>query len=79
MGVVPNYEALSGATQTGSNTFWVKATLQYARNSGNSQWLRHYMPALRAASAFCFNLIYMYPQNHLLLAPGSLMIDVFIR
>ena len=35
------------------------------------------MPTLRLSSSFCFNLI--NPQTHLLLAPGSLMIDVFIR
>ena len=35
------------------------------------------MPTLRAAAAFCFDLI--DPETHLLLAPGSLMIDVFIR
>ena len=35
------------------------------------------MPTLRAASAFCFDLI--SKENHLLLAPGSLMVDVFVR
>ena len=35
------------------------------------------MPTLRNASSYCFNLI--DPQRHLLKAPGSLMIDVFIR
>ena len=35
------------------------------------------MPTLRAAAAFCFDLI--NNDTHLLLAPGSLMIDVFIR
>jgi|EP01047_Picozoa_sp_COSAG01_P027643 neutral trehalase len=40
-------------------------------------WLKSYMPTLRAAAAFCFDLI--DSKNHLLLAPGSLMIDVFIR
>ena len=35
------------------------------------------MPTLRAAASFCFQLI--DPSTHLLLAPGSLMIDVFIR
>jgi hypothetical protein len=33
------------------------------------------MPTLRAAAAFCFDLI--NAENHLLLAPGSLMIDVY--
>eukprot|EP01052_Picozoa_sp_SAG31_P024703 SAG31_NODE_2119_length_6406_cov_2.443317_4_plen_146_part_00 len=40
-------------------------------------WLKAYMPTLRASSAFCFDLI--DDETHLLLAPGSLMIDVFIR
>ena len=40
-------------------------------------WLKGYMPTLRAAAAFCFDLI--DNDTHLLLAPGSLMIDVFIR
>ena len=77
VGDQPTFLALSGATQTGPNTFWVKSALQYARNSGNMAWLKAYIPTLRAASAFCFDLI--DPHNHLLLAPGSLMIDVFIR
>jgi hypothetical protein len=34
-------------------------------------------PTLRASSAFCFDLI--NKTNHLLLAPGSLMVDVFVR
>ena len=63
-----------GAAQTGPNTFWVKSALQYARNSGNMAWLKSYMPKLRQAAAFCFDLI--NKDNHLLLAPGSLMIDV---
>ena len=40
-------------------------------------WLKGYMATLRAAAAFCFDLI--DDDTHLLLAPGSLMIDVFIR
>lgn len=76
-GTTPTFLALSGATQTGPNTFWTKSALQYARNSGNMAWLKSYMPTLRAAAAFCFDLI--DKENHLLLAPGSLMIDVFIR
>ena len=77
VGTKPTFLALSGATQTGPNTFWTKSALQYARNSGNLPWLKNYMPTLRAAAAFCFDLI--DKQNHLLLAPGSLMVDVFIR
>lgn len=74
---VPTYTALSGATQTGPNTFWVKSALNYARHTGNTTWLHAYMPTLRHAANFCFNLI--DSQSHMLNAPGSLMIDVFIR
>ena len=35
VGDKPTFLALSGATQTGPNTFWVKSALQYARNSGH--------------------------------------------
>lgn len=76
---VPTYSALSGAEQTGPNTFWVKTALQYARVSGNTAWLQQYMPVLRHAATFCFNLIKLYKGYPLLDAPGSLMIDVFIR
>ena len=57
VGTKPTFLALSGATQTGPNTFWTKSALQYARNSGNLPWLKKYMPTLRAAAAFCFDLI----------------------
>ena len=30
---VPTYLALSGATQTGPNTFWTKTALQYAKTT----------------------------------------------
>ena len=41
------------------------------------KWLKEYLPTLRNASNFCFDLI--HPDIHLIDAPGSLMIDVFIR
>ncbi len=74
----PTYLALSGATQTGPNTFWVKTALRYADVTGDSAWLAGYIPTLRNASDFCFDLIEPDPVN-LLKAPGSLMIDVFVR
>lgn len=76
-GVKPYYLALSGATQTGPNTFWVKTALQYAAITGNNTWLKNYMPTLRLASSFVFDLI--DEEMQLIYAPGSLMIDVFIR
>ena len=54
---VPTFLALSGAVQTGPNTFWTKTALQYARNSADLDWLKAYLPTLRNASHFCFGLI----------------------
>lgn len=76
-GVKPYYVALSGETQTGPNVFWVKTALRYAAVTGDFDWLRSYMPTLRNASSFVFDLI--DPEMNLIFAPGSLMIDVFIR
>lgn len=76
VGIEPYYLALSGETQTGPNTFWVKTALQYAFVSGDIDWLKSYMPVLRNASSFVFDLV---DETNLILAPGSLMIDVFIR
>ena len=73
----PTYLALSGATQTGPNIFWTKTALRYAANTGDMEWLKNYLPTLRNASDFCFDLI--DSDLHLIDAPGSLMIDVFIR
>jgi len=76
-GVKPFYTALSGETQTGPNIFWVKTALRYAAVTGDFAWLQNYMPTLRNASSFVFDLI--DPEMNLIFAPGSLMIDVFIR
>ena len=76
-GIKPYFLALSGETQTGPNIFWVKTALQYAAASGDSEWLINYLPTLRQASNFVFDLI--ESDSSLLYAPGSLMIDVFIR
>jgi hypothetical protein len=76
-GIQPYYLALSGETQTGPNTFWTKTALRYAANTGNVEWLKSYMPTLRTAASFVFDLI--SETDSLVFAPGSLMIDVFIR
>ena len=73
----PTYLALSGATQTGPNIFWTKTAIRYAAISGDIEWLESYLLTLRNASNFCFDLI--NNDVHLINAPGSLMIDVFIR
>jgi len=57
--------------------FWVLSCFNYAKTTGNLDWLKGYMPTLRNASAFLFDMI--QPDFELLNAPGSLMIDVFIR
>jgi len=76
-GVVPQYTALSGEKQSGPNIFWTKTALQYAAVTGDLDWLGGYMKTLRLSSSFVFDLI--EEDSNLLLAPGSLMIDVFIR
>jgi hypothetical protein len=76
-GTSPTYVALSGERQTGPNTFWTKAALRYAALTGDFDWLASYMPTLRSAASFVFNLV--DSEEDLVFAPGSLMIDVFVR
>eukprot|EP01065_Artemidia_motanka_P009197 TRINITY_DN14698_c0_g1_i1.p1 TRINITY_DN14698_c0_g1~~TRINITY_DN14698_c0_g1_i1.p1 ORF type:complete len:961 (+),score=323.32 TRINITY_DN14698_c0_g1_i1:61-2883(+) len=76
-GVEPQYQALSGETQTGPNVFWILSCFNYAKVTGDLGWLSGYMPKLRTASAFLYDMI--NPAFGLLNAPGSLMIDVFLR
>ena len=76
-GVEPVYQALSGEIQTGPNVFWILTCLNYAKSSGNFAWLRAYMPTLRLASNFLFDLI--DDDVGMANVPGSLMIDVFLR
>lgn len=76
-GVEPYYLALSGETQTGPNTFWTKTALRYAAVTGDIAWLTQYMPTLRKSASFVFDLI--DDDTNMVFAPGSLMIDVFIR
>ncbi len=73
----PAYVALSGATLTGPNIFWIAAALQYVRATGDDGWLRLHMPALEHALDY---LTRRYnPRVGLVDAPGPLWIDVFIR
>jgi len=73
----PAYVALSGATLTGPNIFWIAAALQYVRATGDYGWLRLHMPALEHALDY---LTRRYdPRVGLVDAPGPLWIDVFIR
>ena len=76
-GSTPTYVAISGATQTGPNIFWIEAALQYAKTTGDYSWLRNEMPTIEKALSF---LTSRYdPSVQLVNAPGPLWIDVFIR
>jgi len=73
----PSYVAISGATMTGPNIFWIASALQYARATGDYDWLRARMPLLERALGY---LTSRYnPRVGLVDAPGPLWIDVFIR
>ena len=76
-GASPTYLALSGEVQTGPNIFWILSVLRYAGETGDLSFLSSYMPTLRLASTFLNDL---YDDAcGLAIAPGSLMIDVFLR
>lgn len=77
IGSTPTYTAISGATQTGPNIFWIETALQYAKTTGDYAWLRAEMPTIENALSF---LTDRYdPSVQLINAPGPLWIDVFIR
>jgi hypothetical protein len=76
-GPAPTYTALSGATQTGPNIFWISAALRYVESTGDYAWLRNELPTIEKALNF---LVARYdPTVKLVNAPGPLWIDVFIR
>jgi len=76
-GPEPTFVAISGATQTGPNIFWIAAALQYVKASGDYEWLRAHRDQIERALDF---LTARYdPQVQLVDAPGPLWIDVFIR
>jgi hypothetical protein len=73
----PTYIAISRATQTGPNIFWVLAAIDYADATGNENWLREHYPHLKAATDWvldCYD-----PDRKLVKVGGPLFIDVFIR
>ena len=76
-GATPTYVAISGATQTGPNIFWIEAALQYAKTTGDYGWLRNEMPVIEHALGFLTDRY--NPSLKLVNAPGPLWIDVFIR
>jgi len=73
----PSYVAISGATMTGPNIFWIASALQYARATGDYDWLRARMPLLERALGYLTDRY--NPRVGLVDAPGPLWIDVFIR
>ncbi len=73
----PTFIAISTATQTGPNIFWVLAAIDYANATGNESWLKSHYPQLKAATDWVLNC---YDPNHKLVKVGGpLFIDVFIR
>jgi hypothetical protein len=73
----PTYIAISKATQTGPNIFWVLAAIDYANATGNESWLCDHYPQLKAATDWvldCYD-----PGRKLVKVGGPLFIDVFIR
>ncbi|GMH98096.1 hypothetical protein TrVE_jg12681 [Triparma verrucosa] len=78
-GANPVYQALSGEIQTGPNVFWVMSCFNYAKTSGDLDWLKSYMPTLRTATNFLYDLFQEDADFKLASVPGSLMVDVFLR
>jgi hypothetical protein len=76
-GAAPTYVAISGATQTGPNIFWISSALDYAAVTGDDAWLRAQMPRIERALGFITDRY--DPDRRLFSAPGPLWIDVFIR
>jgi hypothetical protein len=73
----PTYIAISKATQTGPNIFWVLAAIDYATGTGDEAWLREHYAQLKAATDWI--LSFYDPSRKLVKVGGPLFIDVFIR
>lgn len=73
----PTYIAISRATQTGPNIFWVLAAIDHADATGDESWLRAHYPDLKAATDWVLDNY--DPDRKLVKAGGPLFIDVFIR
>lgn len=73
----PIYTAISGASQTGPNLFWIQAALMYAKVTGDDQWLSEHIESIEQATNY---LIDMYDPIYMMIrAPGPLWIDTLIR
>eukprot|EP01061_Rhynchopus_euleeides_P007526 TRINITY_DN16566_c0_g1_i1.p1 TRINITY_DN16566_c0_g1~~TRINITY_DN16566_c0_g1_i1.p1 ORF type:complete len:790 (+),score=330.31 TRINITY_DN16566_c0_g1_i1:86-2455(+) len=82
----PTFQAISGATQTGPNVFWIMTVLNYVKLTQDFDFLKTYIPTIQKATDFLVNQIVTDVAvpgrgtiQALLKAQGSLMIDVFIR
>ena len=73
----PTYVALSGASQTGPNIFWLLASIDYITGTGNSAWLISHYNNLKKAVDWLLG--FYDPARKLLKVNGPLWIDVFIR
>ena len=76
-GAEATYVAISGATQTGPNIFWISSALDYAAATGDHAWLSAHMDEVEHAMRFLTDRD--NPRVQLISAPGPLWIDVFIR
>jgi hypothetical protein len=71
------YYAISSATQTGPNIFWLLAAVNYVTLSGNYTWLQAHIGSFRLALQY---LMERFDASvGLVNAPGPLWIDTFIR
>lgn len=73
----PTYIAISKATQTGPNIFWVLAAIDYVDATGDESWLREHYAELKAATDWVLDSY--DPKRKLVNVGGPLFIDVFIR
>lgn len=73
----PVFVAISGASQTGPNIFWIIATLEYVSGTGDHAWLIGHFERIKAA----FNWIMQYydSEKKLFNVNGPLWTDTFIR
>ena len=73
----PTYLALSGASQTGPNIFWLLAAIDYVTATGNTSWLTGHYNNLKKGADWLLG--YYDSGRKLLKVNGPLFVDVFIR
>lgn len=73
----PVYVAISGASQTGPNIFWLLGAVDYVTGTGNTAWLNGHYGNLKKAADW---ILGFYDANRKLLkVNGPLWEDTFIR